>query len=90
MRVLNLQIEDSFFPHFKAMLDSFIKDKKVTILEEDFGDDYPQSVVLGSVEEIRKRAYNAENRIKNGEGIYQEEYDETMNKFFKEEIGIDR
>ena len=91
MKILNLQIDDNFFPHFKAMLDSLVKDKKVTIIEkEDFYNNYPQSVIIGSVEEVKQKAFEAEERIKNGKGVSQEEYDKTMDKFFNEEVGIDR
>lgn len=92
MQTLHLKVEDSFFPHFKALIDSLIKDRKVEVIEEgyDYENNYPQSVVVNSIEEVRRRVYEAEDRIKGGEYLTQGQYDELMDRFFKEELGIDR
>ena len=82
MQTMNLQIEESFFPHFKALIDSFINDNKVKILKDEPLKDFECS----SVEEVRRRVYLAEQQ----EGLSQLEYDNLMDKFFKEEIGIER
>lgn len=86
---MNLEIDNSFFPHFKAMIDSFVKDNKVSVVEVD---DYdyalhaPDSVIVSSVEEVRRRVAIAEAE----EGMTEEEYEIKMNKFFKEELGVER
>lgn len=92
MQTMNLKIDDNFFPHFKAMIESLVKDKKVEVVDQeyDYENNYPESVVVSSVEEVRQRVHEAENRINDGEYLTQEQYDETMNKFFKEELGINR
>ena len=82
MHTMNLKIEDDFFPHFKAMLDSFVKDKKVRIIENEL----PANVIVSSVEEVRRRVTEAEGE----EGMSQEEYDRKMDCFFKDELGIKR
>lgn len=92
MQTINLKVEDSFFPHFKALIDSLVKDKKVELVDDeyDYENNYPQEVVVSSVEEVRRRVYEAENRVKKGEYLNEAQYGELMNKFFKEELGIDR
>ncbi len=93
MQTLNLKIDDNFFPHFRAIIESFVKDNKVRIIEDDqydFENNYPQSLVIGTVEEVRKRVFEAEERVKNGHYVTEEEYNERMDKFFKDELGIDR
>jgi len=93
MQTLNLKIDDSFFPHFKAMIDSLVKDHKLQIIEDDtydFENNYPQSAVVSSVEEVRRRVYEAEKRINDGDFITEEEYEIQMNRFFSEELGIER
>ena len=55
---MNLEIDNNFFPHFKAIIDSFVKDNKVSVVEIDDYDyvkDAPKSVIVNSVEEVRKR-----------------------------------
>lgn len=93
MQTINLKVEDSFFPHFKAILDSFIKDKKVQVIENeeyDFENNYPQNTVISSVEEVKKRVFEAEKRISNGDFITEKEYEKQMDKFFQEELGVKR
>ena len=90
---MNLEIDNSFFPHFKAMIDSLVKDNKVSVVEMDDYDytkNAPQSVIVSSVEEVQRRVALAEKRVANGEYITEEEYEEKMDRFFKEELGIQR
>ncbi len=92
MQTISLKVEDSFFPHFKALIDSLIKDRKVEVIdgEYDYENNHPQSIVVSSVEEVRRRVYEAEKRIESGEYLTQEQYNEQMDDFFKRELGIDR
>ena len=66
--------------------------KYVKVLDEnfDYENNYPQSVVLSSVEEVKKRVLESEHRIEKGEFHTQEDYEILMNKFFSEELGIKR
>lgn len=82
MQTLSLKIDDTFFPHFKAMLDSFIKDKKVEIIDTD----HQHSFIVSSVEEVQKRVLEAENEP----SLSQEAYQAQMDAFFKDELGIKR
>lgn len=93
MKTLNLKIDDSFFPQFKALVDSYVNEHKIEIIKDenfDYENNYPQSVVLSSVEDVKKRVLSSENRIENGEFHTQEDYEVLMNKFFSEELGIKR
>lgn len=82
MHTINLRIEDDFFPHFKVILDSFVKDKKVRIIESEL----PDSVIVSSIEEVHRRVAEAESE----EGMSEEEYNQRMNRFFRDELGIKR
>jgi hypothetical protein len=82
MQTLKLNIDDNFFPHFKAMIECFVHDKKVEIVENS----YPQNLVVKSVEEVRQRAREAQKQP----SVSQEEYSDMMNKFFSEELKMQR
>lgn len=63
MQTINLKIDDTFFPHFKAILESFVKDKKVEIIQDDgfeFESNYPKNIVVSSTEDVRKRVFESE------------------------------
>lgn len=93
MKTLNLKIDDNFFPQFKALVDSYVNEHKIEIIKDesfDYENDYPKSVVLSSVEEVKKRVLESEHRIEKGEFHTQEDYEILMNKFFSEELGIKR
>lgn len=92
MKTMNLKIEDSFFPHFKAMIDSLAKDKKVKVVKKkyDYENNYPESAVVSSVKEVRRRVFEAEKRIEENQGMSEEEYQQFMDKFFEEKLGIKR
>ena len=93
MKILNLKIDDNFFPQFKALVDSYVNEHKIEIIKDenfDYENNYPQSVVLSSVEEVKKRVLESEHRIEKGEFHTQEDYEILMNKFFSEELGIKR
>lgn len=79
MQTLNLKIDDTFFPHFKAILDSFVKDKKIEIINE-------QSFNVSSVEEVKRRVFEAEAEP----SLSKEEYTAKIDAFFKGELGITR
>ena len=91
MKTLNLKIDDNVFPQFKALVDGYVSEHKIEIIKDenfDYKNNYPQSVVLSSVEEVKKRVLESEHRISNGEFHTQEDYEKLMNKFFTEELGI--
>ncbi len=93
MQTMNLKIEDNFFPQFQEMIKNFVKEKKVEVVEDeeyDFENNYPENVVVSSVDEVRRRVYEAEKRIDEGDFITEDEYETRMDKFFSEELGIKR
>ena len=93
MKTLNLKIDDNFFPQFKALVDGYVSEHKIEIIKDenfDYENNYPQSVVLSSVEEVKKRVLESECRIEKGEFHTQEDYEILMNKFFSEELSIKR
>jgi hypothetical protein len=89
MKTLNLKIDDNFFPQFKALVDGFVNEHKIEIIQDDTFS-YPNSLVLSRVEDVKKRVLESENRISNGEFHTQDDYEVSMNKFFSEELGIKR
>ncbi len=71
------------------MIDSLVKDNKVSVVEiddYDYASRAPESVIVSSVEEVRRRVALAEAE----EGMTEEEYERVMTQFFKEELGIER
>jgi hypothetical protein len=74
MQTMNLQIEESFFPHFKALVDSFINDNKIRLI----GDDFPKELIVNNEEEVRIRVLEAEKRIKNGNFLTENKFWETV------------
>ena len=72
---MNLEIDNNFFPHFKAMIDSLVKDNKVSVVEiddYDYTKNAPESVIVSSVEEVQRRVALAEERIKKTGGLTEE------------------
>lgn len=93
MKTMNLKIDDNFFPHFKAMIDSLVKDQKVEVIENtiyDFEAKFPKSLLVNNTQEVQDRVYEAEKRINNGHYITEDEYNKSMDEFFKVELGISR
>ncbi len=90
---MNLEIDNNFFPHFKAIIDSFVKDNKVSVVEiddYDYASHASESAIVSSIEEVRRRVALAEERVENGEFLTEEEYEKQMNTFFSKELGIKR
>ena len=93
MMQMHLEIEKSFFPHFKAMIESLERDNKVSVIEvndDDYTHAVPESLIVSSVEEVRRRVALAEERVANGQYLTEEEYEREMDTFFREELGVER
>ena len=56
----------------------------------DYSKHVPESLIVNSVEEVRRRVSLSEERIKNGEYLTEEEYERQMDMFFEGELGIKR
>ena len=61
-----VKIDDSKFDEFKDAIKKF--DAKII-------NSYPEEIVVSSIEEVRKRVLEAEERVKKGEYIDEEEFD---------------
>ncbi len=81
MQTVTLKIDDNFYDHFMALIKNISKDK-VKVVEDDF----PEGIVVSSVDEVRRRVLEAEKSV----GLSEEEYQKEMDSFFKNELGIER
>jgi len=79
MQTINLKVEDSFYPHFQAILESFIKDKKVIVLDRYDNLDFSEN----SSSVVREKALVAEKRIKEGKYVSEDDYRSDMNNFLE-------
>ena len=84
VQTINLQIDESFYPHFKAMIDSFVNDNKIRIIKKK--ETFPKELLASSVEEVQRRVYASEQE----ESLSQDEYNRDMDEFFKREFGVER
>jgi len=70
-----VKIDNARFNEFKNL----IKDMNAEILNS-----YPDEIVVGNLDEVRKRVYEAEQRIKNGEYVDEKEFDNFIQKLVNE------
>jgi len=70
-----VKIDKAKFNEFK----NIIKDMNAEILNL-----YPDEIVVGNYDEVRKRVYEAEHRIKNGEYVDEKEFDNFIKKLVNE------
>jgi len=75
MEVL-IKIDDSKFDEFKSL---------VKALDAKIVNSYPDEIVVSSVEEVRKRVFEAEERVKRGEYIDEKEFDNFIEKLINED-----
>lgn len=87
MHTIKINIEDSFYPHFKALIDSLVESKQIAYVEKsDYNPEtsYPESVVLSTVEAVRDKVLEAEKSVQNGNYVEEETFwsniDERMKK----------
>lgn len=83
MQTVTLKINDSFYEHFMALVDSLPK-KQVKVVERPMNDE----VIVSSEAEVRRRAFEAEARIKSGEYVTQDNYRQMMDQFLTKEFGL--
>ena len=79
MQTMNLKIDDSIFPFFREMIDGFIQNHKIEIIQ----DDTPPELLTNSIEEVQKRVHAAEKRVNSGELLDETEYRNNMDSFLK-------
>lgn len=82
MQTVNLKAEESFLPHFWALMESLARDNKVELIDKNF----PKELIVSSKEEVRRRVLEAESE----RGIDEEEYERLMDDFFKNKLGVKR
>jgi citrate lyase synthetase len=83
MQTVTLKINDSFYEHFMALVDSLPK-KQVKVIERSMNEE----MIVSSATEVRRRAFEAENRIKSGEYVTQDGYRQMMDQFLTKEFGL--
>lgn len=74
MQTVTLNIEDEFYNHFMELLKNISTDK-IEVVDIAF----PNELVVSSVDEVRRRVYEAES----SEGMTEQEYEKEINSFFK-------
>ncbi len=79
MQTVTLKINDNFYEHFMALVDSLPK-KQVKVIQRSL----PEHIVISSVEEVKKRVYTSEK----SRSFSEEEYQNEMKDFFKNELKI--
>jgi len=84
MQTLNLQIEESFYPQFKAMIENFVNEKKIKILKKEFA--FSDTIIVSSTQEVQERVYASQSE----EGLSEEAYEKEMEIFYKKEFGISK
>ena len=92
LQIDNPEIEDIFVRGFKSNKDKFLAfiqssyNQKALLDEYDYTKNAPQSIIVNSIEEVRRRVALAEAE----ESMTEAEYEVAMDKFFREELGIRR
>ena len=66
--------------HSMHIIESFIKDKKVTLLEDD---GFPEELIVNNTDEVKSRAHAAGARIKKGNFVSQDDYRVKMDAFLE-------
>jgi len=87
MHTIKINIEDSFYPHFKALTDSLVESKQLAYVEKsdyDHETSYPKSVVLNTIDAVREKVLEAEKNVQKGEyveeGVFWNNIDIRMKK----------
>jgi len=83
MQIVTLKINDSFYEHFMALVDSLPK-KQVKVIDRSIN----KEIIVSSEAEVRCRAFEAEDRIKSGEYVTPEGYRQMMDQFLTKEFGL--
>lgn len=83
MQTVTLKINDSFYEHFMALLESLPK-KQVKVIDRSIN----KEMIVSSTAEVRRRAFEAEDRIKSGEYVTQDNYRQMMDQFLTKEFGL--
>jgi len=92
LQIDNSEVEDIFIRGFERDKDKFLAfiqssyAKKALLNEYNYAKNAPESVIVSSVEEVQRRVALAEAE----ESMTEVEYEVAMDKFFREELGVDR
>ncbi len=79
MQTVTLKINDTLYEHFMAIVDSLPK-KQVKVVERSI----PESLLISSIEEVKKRVYASEQ----SRNFTEEEYQDEMKNFLRNELKI--
>jgi len=79
MQTVTLKIDDSFYAHFMALVDSLPK-KQVKVVDRPI----PAGIVATTIDDVEKRIEEAEK----SKDLDSTTYKKEMSDFFKKELGI--
>ena len=88
MHTIKINIEDSFYPHFKALIDNLVESKQVSYFEKSDDNseaDYPKSVVLNSVAAVREKVLVAEKNVQDGSYMKEDAFWRNIDKSMKKD-----
>jgi len=77
MHTLTINVNDSFYPHFKALLESLAQSRKLEYVEQKNG---LSKVEVNSLEEVQKRVALAEERVASGNYVKEELFWNSIDK----------
>jgi len=86
---LQIDISDSLYDTFIAFIQNLPPDI-ISVKKISTSNELSEDIVISSKDVVRKRVYEAEKRIKKGDYLTQNQYDNEMNDFFRNELGIER
>ena len=80
MHTLTINVNDSFYPHFKALIKSLAQNKKLEYFEERSEKELPEEILINDKSEVKKRVLLAEARIASGSNVEEEAFWKTINR----------
>ena len=86
---LQIDVSDSLYDTFIAFIQNLPQDI-ISVKKISTTDGLPKDIIISSKDEVKKRVYEAEKRIKNGDYLTQNQYDKEMDIFFRNELGIEK
>ena len=86
---LQIDVSDSLYDTFIAFIQNLPQDI-ISVKKISTTDGLPKDIIISSKDEVKKRVYEAEKRIKNGDYLTQNQYDKEMESFFRNELGIEK
>ena len=80
MHTLTINVNDSFYPHFKALIEGLAQSKKLEFSEKKAMHEFPKKLLIDSAQEVQKRALSAEARVASGDYVKEEAFWKSIDK----------